>query len=211
MLTLAISTSSGQFALVLGENNRIIFDSADYNDSRELSKMLSYGLDLCDKKITDIGQIIVDTGPGGTSRVRTGISFANSLSYSLDVPLCPVSSMELAGIDAYDKYKLPVVGTVKSIKGNAYTGFFNENKPVVIEYGKIEEVIPPMVKDTDCFSVVGFHREQIINMPSMRNKTIVDSHLFYGDARLFIEKSEWFLERGIKFPRFAQPITEETL
>ncbi|MDR0742998.1 MAG: hypothetical protein LBF05_01385 [Tannerella sp.] len=211
MLTLAISTSSGQFALVLGENNRVIFDSADCDDRRELSGMLSYGLDLCNKKITGIEQIIVDIGPGGTSRVRTGISFANSLSYSLDIPVCPVSSMELAGIDACDKYKLPVICTVKSMKGNAYTGFFNANKPVVIEYGKIEEVVPAMVKDTDRFSVVGFHREQIINMPSLRDKTIVDSHLFFGNARLFIEKSELFLDRGVKFPRFAQPVTEETL
>ncbi|MDR0395311.1 MAG: hypothetical protein LBH77_09160 [Tannerella sp.] len=218
MLTLAISTSSGQFALVLGvgegENNRVVFDSAtddgDY-DSRELFGMLSRGLKRCDKKVTDIGRIIVDTGPGGTSRVRTGIAFVNGLSYGLDVPVCPVSSMELAGLDAYGRFKLPVIGTVKSIKGNAYIGFFNEEKPVVIEYGKIEDVLPEMLGDTERFSVVGFHREQIINMPSMRDKTIVDSRLFFGNARLLIEKSDLFLDRDIKFPHFAQPITEETL
>lgn len=211
MLTLGISTSSGQFALILGEDNHLIFDSTNYKNSSELSEMLSYGLNLCNKNIADIKHIIVDIGPGGTSRVRTGISFANSLSYSLDIPVCPVSSMELAGIDAYDKYKLPVVSTVKSIKGNAYTGFYDNNKIVTIKYGKIEDTVPEMVKDVNSFSVVGFHRDQIINMSSMKNRTIVDSHLFFGNAKIFAEKSELFFDRGLKFPIFAQPITEETL
>jgi tRNA A37 threonylcarbamoyladenosine modification protein TsaB len=217
MLTLALSTSSGQFALVLGENSRVVFDSAANGDDgngqhcRELAEMLSRGLKLCDAKITDIQRIIVDTGPGGTSRVRTGIAFANGLSYSLDVPICPVSSMELAGLDAYERFKLPVVGTVKSIKGNAYTGFFMANKPVVIVYGNIDDVLPEIVGDTERFCVVGFHREQILTMPSLRGKTVVDSHLFFGNARLLIEKSSLFSDREIRFPHLAQPITEETL
>ncbi|MDR1097352.1 MAG: hypothetical protein LBL57_04390 [Tannerella sp.] len=211
MLTLGISTSSGQFAVVLGEDNQLLFDSVDGNSHSELYGMLSCGLDLCKRKIADIEHIIVDTGPGGTSRVRTGISFANSLSYSLDIPVCPVSSMELAGIDAYEKYKLPVISTVRSIKGNAYIGFFDTDKVVGIEYGKIEDLLPETVKDLSRFSVVGFHREQIINMPCMKDKTVVDSHLFFGNARIFVEKSELFLNRGVKFPVFAQPITEETL
>jgi tRNA A37 threonylcarbamoyladenosine modification protein TsaB len=213
MFTLAISTSSGQFALALGENDCPVFDSSDEggDDCRELSALLSRGLEQCNRKITAIERILVDTGPGGTSRVRTGIAFANSLSYSLDVPVCPVSSMELAGLDAYDQFKLPVVTTVKSIKGNAYTGFFDRDKPLVIEYGKIEDVLPEMLRETDRFAVVGYHREQIIRMPSMSGKTIVDSELFFGRVRLLIEKSARFLDRAVKFPHFIRPVTEETL
>ena len=214
MLILGISTSSGQFALLLGENNQVIYDSTEFekDDNKELYYLLQDALNACNKKTNDINHIIVDIGPGGTSRVRTGIAFANSLAYSLNIPVSPVSTMELAGIDAYNKYSLPVVNSVKSIKGNAYIGFFKgRTEEVKIEYGRIEEIIPKFVDGIDKFVVVGSHREQIINLPALAEKTIIDSQMQYGNARIFIEKSDLFIDRGLLFPQFVMPITEQTI
>jgi len=214
MLILGISTSSGQFALLLGENNQVIYDSSEFekDDNKELFYLLQDALNACNKKTNDIKHIIVDIGPGGTSRVRTGIAFANSLAYSLNIPVSPVSTMELAGIDAYNKYGLPVVNSVKSIKGNAYIGFYEgKSKDVRIEYGRIEEIVPKFVDGIDNFVVVGAHREQIINLSTPAKKTITDSQMQYGNARIFIEKSELFTDRGLLFPQFVMPITEQTI
>jgi tRNA A37 threonylcarbamoyladenosine modification protein TsaB len=214
MLVLGISTSSGQFALLLGEDNQVIYDSneCEKGDNKELYYLLQDALHNCNKKIGNINQIIVDTGPGGTSRVRTGIAFANSLAYSLNIPVSPVSAMELAGIDAYNKYGLPVVNSVKSIKGNAYIGFYwKENEEVKIEYGRIEEIVPKLVDEVDKWVVVGAHREQIIKLPALAGKTIIDSGMPYGNARIFIEKSELFTGRKLIFPQFVTPITEQTI
>jgi len=214
MLILGISTSSGQFALLLGENNQVIYDSGEFekDDNKELYYLLQDALNACNKKINDINHIIVDMGPGGTSRVRTGIAFANSLAYSLNIPVSPVSTMELAGIDAYNKQGLPVVNSVKSIKGNAYIGFYQkDNKEVKIEYGRIEEIVPKFVNGIDKFVIVGAHREQIINLPALAGKTIIDSRMQYGNARIFIEKSDLFTSRGLLFPQFVVPVTEETI
>jgi len=211
MLTVALSTSSGQFALVIGENNRILFDSSDYSDQdRELDDFLSAGLEHCKREVNEISNIIVDIGPGGTSRVRTGIAFANALAYSLGISVCPVSSMELAGIDAWSKYGLPVINTVKSIKGNAYIGLYHQGL-CTIRYGNIHDIVPLLVNDFDQFVVVGFHREAIMNMPSLNNKTIVDSSMSFGNVKLMIEKTDWFAGKQSGFPVYAQPITEKTL
>ncbi|GHT70590.1 hypothetical protein AGMMS50239_39130 [Bacteroidia bacterium] len=225
MLILGISTSSGQFALLLGENNQVIYDSSEFEkeDNKELYYLLQNALNACNKKTSDINHIIVDTGPGGTSRVRTGIAFANSLAYSLNIPASPVSTMELAGIDAYNKYGLPVVNSVKSIKGNAYIGFYSGERrkvkdertefyeEVQIEYGKIEEIVPKFVDSFDKFVVVGAHRELIMQLPELAGKIIIDSQMQYGNARIFIEKSDLFTGRGLVFPQFVMPITEQTL
>jgi tRNA threonylcarbamoyl adenosine modification protein YeaZ len=214
MLILGISTSSGQFALLLGENNQIIYDSneSEKGDNKELYYLLQNALNACKKKINDINHIIVDIGPGGTSRVRTGIAFANSLAYSLNIPVSPVSTMELAGIDAYNKYGLPVVNSVKSIKGNAYIGFYEgKNEKVKIEYGRIEEIVSELVDKIDKFVVVGTHREQIMELPTLSGKIIVDSQMQYGNARIFIEKSDLFIGRGLIFPQFVTPVTEQTI
>ncbi|MDR2691061.1 MAG: hypothetical protein LBB73_01995 [Dysgonamonadaceae bacterium] len=214
MLISGISTSSGQFALLLGENNRIIYDSSEHEagDNRELYCLLQNAFSACNRKINDLGGIIVDTGPGGTSRVRTGIAFANSLAYSLNIPVCPVSTMELAGIDAYCRYGLPVVNSVKSIKGNAYIGLYRGgNGDVQMEYGRVEEIVPPLVADIDRLVVAGAHRELIMELPALAGKTVIDSRMQYGNARIFIEKSGLFTGRGLVFPQFATPVTEQTI
>jgi len=212
MLTVAISTSSGQFALVIGADNHILFDSSAYPEhERELDDALSAGLTHCNREITEIGQIIVDIGPGGTSRVRTGIAFANALAYSAGIGVATVSSMELAGIDAGYKFGgLPVVNTVKSIKGNAYIGLYNQ-RLISIDYGTVHDMVPKLVRDFDKFTVVGFHRDAILRMPALKDKFIIDSMMSFGNVRIMIEKSDLFTRNPLHFPTFAQPITEKTL
>jgi tRNA threonylcarbamoyladenosine biosynthesis protein TsaB len=214
MLILGISTSSGQFALLLGENNQVIYDSTEFekDSNKELYYLLRDALTDCNKKVNDISHIIVDTGPGGTSRVRTGIAFANSLAYSLNIPVSPVSTMELAGIDAHNRYGFPVINSVKSIKGNAYIGFYRGgNEEVQIKYGLIEEIIPELVGSIGKFVVVGAHRELIMKLPALEGKTIIDSGMQYGNARIFIENSHLFTGRGLLFPQFVMPVTEQTI
>jgi len=210
MLTLGISTSSGQFALVLGDNGKLLFHSDDLQiqDNKEIALLMTKCLEQTGILVKDISNIIVDIGPGGTSRVRTGIAFANSLAYSLGISVCPVPSMELAGLDAYEKYSLPVISTVKSISGNAYIGFYNDNKLISIDYGTVNNVVPQLVNNIDEFVVVGFHKEIIKNL--LPNKIIHDSGLLFGNARILVEKSHLFLDRALKFPQFAVPITEKT-
>lgn len=214
MLTLGISTSAGQFALILGENSQVVFDSGNCTPSNELGDMLTFGLTQCNRCIAELSRIIVDTGPGGTSRVRTGIAFANSLAYSLNVPVSPVSSMALAGIDAYRRYTLPVIHSVKSIKGNAYIGLYNGQDDVnniQIIYGQVEEIVTPMVAGFQAFVVAGAHREYIAQLPALTGKTIVDSHQSFGNAKILIEESNLFTDKQLNFPELAMPVTEQTV
>jgi len=212
MLTLAVSTSSGQFALAIGEDNQVLFDSSDHlGYERELDDALSEGLKYCQRAIHEIARIIVDIGPGGTSRVRTGIAFVNGLAYSLDLPVYTASSMELAGIDAGSKFDgLPVVNSIKSIKGNAYIGLYHQNM-LTIKYGTVQEVMPPLVSNISKFVVTGFHRAAIMDLPALKDKVIIDSEMSFGNAKILIEKSDLFLKNEHIFPSFVQPITEKTL
>ena len=211
MLTLGLSTSSGQFALVLGKNSKILFNSDDLqlSNNKDISVLISKGIELTGISVNDISNIIVDIGPGGTSRVRTGISFANSLAFSLGISVCPVSSLELAGRDAWEIFRLPVVSTVNSINGNAYIGLFNGEELITIEYGVVEDILPRLVIDIDAFVTVGYHRENIKNL--IPNKKVFDSGLLFGNAKILVEKDFLFLGRALSFPYFAIPITEKIL
>lgn len=210
MLTLAISTSSGQFALALGANGTLLYNSKEHNVSEELDTMLSLGLNHCGKQIKDISSIIVDVGPGGTSRVRTGVAFANSLSYTLGVPIYTASSMELAGLEAQHRWKLPSITTVKSIKGNAYIGLY-DGSLTRLEFGIVEDLIPNMVQHLEEFVVVGYHRAIIQALPLV-GKKVIDTERNFGDVSFLIQEEAFFKQKqGLLFPYFAQPIVETVL
>jgi hypothetical protein len=121
--------------------------------------------------------------------------------------------MELSGMDACSRYDMPVVSSVKSIRGNAYVGFYDGERgnDVRIEYGRIDEIVPRMAAGIDRFVTVGAHREMIAQLPSLKAKTVVDSGMQFGNARILIEKSDLFIGRGLLFPEFALPVTEQTI
>lgn len=212
-LTLAISTSAGQFAVIIGnEDNNILFNSTKISESQELDDLLKIGLYNIGAKVNNISEIIVDIGPGGTSRVRTGIAFANALGYSLNIPVCPVKSSFIACRDIASQYNLPVVFSVKSIKNNAYVAYHNNNNFFSnIKFGKINEIVPEFVKNINEFVVCGAHRNEIKNLDSLKNYTIIDSDKLFGNAEILIKKKDLFNKERLLFPSFAQAVTEESL
>ncbi len=209
-LILAISTSSTQFEVMIGENSQILF-SDSYTLSLTDKKDISYLVADCLEKVGISAQsltgIIVDVGPGGTSLVRTGVAFGNGLAYSLGIPICPVLSVELIGIEAYEKYALPVVITVKSIKDSAYVAVYDGTLKS-LKYGILTTVVAELTAELSEFVIAGAHREKVIEM--FPDKQIHDSGLLNSNPKYLIEKHDLFKNNYVKFPLFAHPITEQT-
>ena len=209
-LTLGISTSCPQFEVIIGENANVLSNSAytiAINDKKDIAFLVAEGLEKMGLTAQNITNIIVDIGPGGTSLVRTGVAFANGLSYSLGVPICPVSSVELIGFEAWNTYKLPVICTVKSIKDSAYVALY-DGKLIKIKYGILNDVVAEIVADIEEFVVAGVHRPQLL--AAFSHKTVHDSGLQFGKAKYLIEQSALFADRFVSFPAFVQPITEQS-
>lgn len=211
MVTLAISTSSGQFALAFGENDKIIFnsDSLEIDHQKDISILFEEGLKYTKKTVDSIKQIVVDNGPGGTSSVRTGVAFANALAYSLKIPICSVSSLELAGIDIWENSQIPVISTVKSIKKNAFIGYFKDYNNFSLHYGKINEILPNLLKDISELAIAGHHRDEIKEL--LLTKTVNDTGKKFGNVELLLKKKDLFIERKIIFPELVYPVTEKSI
>ena len=209
-LILAISTSSTQFEVIIGDNSTILFSDSytlSLTDKRDISYLVADCLEKVGRTPQDLTGIVVDIGPGGTSLVRTGVAFGNGLAYSLGVPICPVLSVELIGIQAYETHKLPVIVTVKSIKDTAYVALY-DGKLVTLKYGIMTEVVAELTAEIDTFVIAGAHREKVIEV--FPNKRIHDSGLLNVNAKLLIEKHDLFKDKYVSFPFFAHPITEQS-
>lgn len=207
MLTLGISTSSNHFILALGEGGRIIFNSNDYEPDKDIGAMMQLALEQTRYAAQDIQRIIVDNGPGGTSRVRTGVSFANSLAFSIGIGVCPVSFFELAGRLLWERHGLPAVCTINSLKGNAYMGLFDQGTLLPIRFGFIAEILPDMVASREAVVVAGPHSEKIAAL--FPDKKIVHDDHLADIAQVLITHGADYAERELKFPQLVLPLTEK--
>ncbi|MEI6139481.1 MAG: hypothetical protein WCP85_09460 [Mariniphaga sp.] len=211
MLTLGISTSSSHFSVVFGEDNFVLFNSENLELSyfKTIEILVAKGLAYINREVREITNIIVDNGPGGTSSVRTGVAFANGLGYSLGINVCPVSAFEILGFDIYSNSQIPVLLTTKSIKGNAFLGYFNSNKLHSISYGKVDNILQNIINVNVEFIATGYYKD-IIKDLSHRNIINVSDQQ-YGDIELLIKHEQLFTSRALRFPNFVIPITEKTL
>ena len=126
----------------------------------------------------------------------------------MKIPVCPVSSVELIGLEASAIASLPVICTVKSIKDTAYVALYS-GKLLKLKYGILKEVVQEMTADLNEFIVAGAHRAQLIELLS--DKKIQDSGVQFANAKFLIEKSDLFNDRAVTFPLFAHPITEQSI
>ena len=210
-LILGISTSSAQFEVILGDNSKVLFSSKNdlfVDNTRDIALLVSEGIAKLGATPADIKNITVDIGPGGTSLVRTGVAFANGFAYALKIPVCPVSSVELMGLEASAAPELPVICTVKSIKDTAYVALYS-GKLLKLKYGILKDIVQEMTAELDEFIVAGAHRTQLIELLS--DKKIHDSGIQFANAKYLIEKMDMFHDRAVTFPLFAHPITEQSI
>lgn len=98
MITLFINTCTDNVCLALLKDKKKIFvHEQTYN--RDMSKHLLYQLNKLftdnDLTVSDLTNIVCAVGPGSFTGIRMGITVAKTLAYALDIPIYPVSSLQV--------------------------------------------------------------------------------------------------------------------
>lgn len=210
-LLLGIESTALPYGIMLVEAGQIIFNSLDHDELRKLKDapaIVEYALRESGRKASEITGIMVNQGPGGTSSVRSGISFANSLAYSRKIPVAGVNAFELMGAAAEARFQCPVLITIKSIRGNAYGGWYVNGQLEQTLYGPFAEVVQTLVDTTTTFAVAGAHRERIIERYPQRS--VHDSGQKFGEVRDLLLFLPQFAQRQKLFPQYVLPLTEQS-
>lgn len=97
MLNLWINTATEQSEIALLHDGRVKAQTkwlAAHNLGAELLPTI-YAL-LQDQGVStaDIGAILVNPGPGSFTGLRVGVTVANTLAWSLNIPVCACASLE---------------------------------------------------------------------------------------------------------------------
>ena len=75
--------------------------------------------------IKDVDKIFVTNGPGSFTGIRVGITVAKTISWGLNIPVYPISTLEyLASINTnYNK----IISIIDARRGNVFAGFYDSN------------------------------------------------------------------------------------
>ncbi len=208
-MILGISTSLSQFTVAINRDGELVYHK---QSDRKLSghtgiyELVVEALEAVQMATTDIKGIVVDTGPGGTSSVRTGVSFANGLSYSLDVPVAGISSAEFMGIEAYQKYQTPVISLFKSIKGNYYCGFYDGEK-LEFKFTDLDNISAYINEKFTDIALAG-HADGITKLANLLTINKIISNIHKVKAHTLGENAPALLANSNKYPILPIPLTE---
>lgn len=146
MLTLFISTYNEYVEVGLLKNGQEISKIKE-KSSKGHSTLLVPSIDkiLKDNSLepNNLNEILVVSGPGSFTGVRLGITVAKTLSYTLNIPIKTITSIEAisASIDEENK-----IITINDSKGK-YIGKFKNNVLAELIYLKEEEAIKYLNKN----------------------------------------------------------------
>jgi len=211
-LILAIESTGGPSSVALGEGTRIVFDSTELpavGTSADVAEVLEFGLSVIERQTTDIRGVAVSVGPGALSAVRSGVSFANALAFGLGVPVYPIISFELMGLEASRGLRLPVLCSARAANGNAYLGLYDGGELASLRFGPLEALVRDMIVGLKEFIVAGAYRESIANL--VKDANVHDTGTRSGKAAGFFEMSYSTDRRRKLYPNVAIPITECTI
>ena len=123
-------------------------------------------------KVNDIDKIFVTVGPGSFTGVRVGITVAKTISWSLNIPVYPISTLEyLASIDTTYKRIIPIID---ARRGNVFCGFYDSNLNKLYD----EKLVSYESLDiTDDIMVVSYDGTYNSNISSVDIIKLINKHL----------------------------------
>ena len=98
VLILNIETTTKNCSVSLAENGKLLalkeLNEGSYSHAEHLHSFIDLVLKKANKTYTDLSAIAVSKGPGSYTGLRIGVSAAKGFSFSLDIPLISIDTLE---------------------------------------------------------------------------------------------------------------------
>ena len=119
--------------------------------SSEVIGMIRSVLEEQGLQLRDIDLVVVDTGPGSFSGVRTGIGIAQGVAYGNSIQVCGVNSLAILAAGCQEGVVLPVIDARMC---QVYSGLYRMHLT-----GQWQELVSPHVIEPESISVL--HEDNI--------------------------------------------------
>ena len=133
MISLFIDTSTTNsiVALYKGVNALEIIKEENIRDvSSHIMPMIDRLFKNNNLKIKQLNKIFVVNGPGSFTGLRIGVTIAKTLAWSLNIPVVPVSSLEVLASTNFDgDYIIPYIDARRDF---VFAGIYNDKLDTII-------------------------------------------------------------------------------
>ena len=127
MISLFIDTCTSNLIIAILKEKEVIKKMVEVNN-KNLSTDFTFFVDKILKEsnieIEQIEKIFVSIGPGSFTGIRIGLTFAKVLSWSLKIPVVPVSSLEVIVSGMEGEVLVPILN---ARRGYVYAGIYDNN------------------------------------------------------------------------------------
>lgn len=126
MKILGIEAADRAVSVALMEDDKIIGEftlNSTMNHSVTLMPLIDRMLDFLKVDIKDISYIAVSSGPGSFTGLRIGSATAKGLSFSLNIPIISVPTLDAMCFNSAS-YNHLICPLINARRGNAYTGLY---------------------------------------------------------------------------------------
>lgn len=181
MISFFIDTAISPVTLALLKNNQIL-DVLQESNNHDLSEKLLSKIDglLSKNKISinDIEKIYVGIGPGSFTGIRIGVTIAKTLAFCKNIPIIPISSLELlATTNTETDYIVPVIDARRNC---VYGAIYDENLNTYKEdcYIAIEE-LKKCIPEEKTVTYVSYDELKLEPMikPNIQIEKIIKKHI----------------------------------
>jgi len=139
MYTLFIDTHSEFITVALLNDNKVFLSEKESNQSHSIYLVPMINELMVDNNISfkDIKNVVAVNGPGSFTGIRIGLSVVKTISYSLNIPVYLVSSLEAQLVSSsLNSDKMAVISDSKGY----YISVFDKNNNEVIPEVYMEEI-----------------------------------------------------------------------
>lgn len=142
MISLFIDTCTSNLIIAVCNGDKVLkqFIQKNNNDlSTNFTSFVESLLNDVNIKINDIEKVFVSVGPGSFTGIRIGLTFAKVLAWSLNIPVVPISSLEVLASGFGNDVIVPILD---ARRGYVYSGIYNKNLDIIQEnkYIYLEEL-----------------------------------------------------------------------
>ncbi len=160
MKYLFLDTSSFYINIALIENNEIVYQFREKN-SPQLSETIFIYIEHAFKKSKikkeTIDKIFIAVGPGSFTGVRVGLTIAKTMAWTLEIPIIPLSTLELYATTSNDfKY---IISFIKDRNDYLYAGIYDQklDNYMADRYLHLSELLKKIASIVD-YGMIGYQK-----------------------------------------------------
>lgn len=162
------ATATLVVAIIIDEEIKYIYNEhVDKDMSSNLMPVVAEAFKVSGIKPKDLDKIFAVNGPGSFTGIRVGLTVAKTMAWALDIPVVPVSSLEVMASGTPDKH---TIALIDARRGYVYAGAYDK------ELNNIYEDKHILLSDIDFKGTFVSYDDVSVNKPHIDVLKIVNKH-----------------------------------